>query len=408
MSPLSRALGPSPLIATTTTQISSSVIMKSLKAAITTARLRHFLVRQLAARLHHPLVRRLAAPSSNLLLSAFAASPNALIACVRYTFVKGDLELLMPPSFSGVIQNNTSKIQGPCPVFCLINNILCEERERSKGRDPVWVVTKKSLGRKKAFWRKIMCGSNKLRSVILLNVITVVYASNICVVKEVETLMDPAAFSAMRFLICAIPFLPFVFQARNDVETRNAGMELGLWISLGYLIEALGLLTCDAGRASFISLFTVIMVPLFESLLGAIIPARTWFGVFMSVVGIAMLECSGSPPNVCVIAVMSVIWYAVGGNFDGFQECDIGGGWSWSMFCEWMVAFPWIPTLYTGVFSTGLCLWAEIAAMRDVSATETAVIYGLEPLWGAAFAWFLLGERWGLAGWIGAALVLGR
>nr|GMC69189.1 uncharacterized protein LOC109150243 isoform X1 [Ipomoea batatas] len=329
---------------------------------------------------------------------------------------------------------------GNWPVFC------SEERERSKGRDPVWVVTKKSLGRKKAFWRKIMCGSNKLRSVILLNVITVVYASNICVVKEVETLMDPAAFSAMRFLICAIPFLPFVFQARNDVETRNAGMELGLWISLGYLIEALGLLTCDAGRASFISLFTVIMVPLFESLLGAIIPARTWFGVFMSVVGIAMLECSGSPPNlgdllnflsaiffgihtlrteqitrstkkesmlpllgyeVCVIAVMSVIWYAVGGNFDGFQECDIGGGWSWSMFCEWMVAFPWIPTLYTGVFSTGLCLWAEIAAMRDVSATETAVIYGLEPLWGAAFAWFLLGERWGLAGWIGAALVLG-
>lgn len=42
----------------------------------------------------------------------------------------------------------------------------------------------------------------------------------------------------------------------------------------------------------------VIMVPLFESLLGAMIPARTWFGVFMSVLGIAMLECSGSPPNV--------------------------------------------------------------------------------------------------------------
>ncbi|XP_019153705.1 PREDICTED: uncharacterized protein LOC109150243 isoform X3 [Ipomoea nil] len=192
------------------------------------------------------------------------------------------------------------------PVFC------SEEGERSKGRDPVWVATKKSLGRKKAFWRKIVCRSNKLRSVILLNVITVVYASNICVVKEVETMMDPAAFSAMRFLICAIPFLPFVFQARNDVETRNAGMELGLWISLGYLIEALGLLTCDAGRASFISLFTVIMVPLFESLLGAIIPARTWFGVLMSVVGIAMLECSGSPPNLGdLLNFVSAIFFGI-------------------------------------------------------------------------------------------------
>lgn len=49
-----------------------------------------------------------------------------------------------------------------------------------------------------------------------------------------------------------------------------------------------------------------------------------------------------------------------------------------------------------------------MAAMRDVSATETAIIYGLEPVWGAGFAWFLLGERWGYAGWIGASLVLGN
>lgn len=40
------------------------------------------------------------------------------------------------------------------------------------------------------------------------------------------------------------------------------------------------------------------MVPLLDSMLGAIVPARTWFGVLMSVLGVAMLECSGSPPNV--------------------------------------------------------------------------------------------------------------
>lgn len=48
----------------------------------------------------------------------------------------------------------------------------------------------------------------------------------------------------------------------------------------------------------------------------------------------------------------------------------------------------------------------QLDAMGDVSATETAIIYGLEPVWGAAFAWFLLGERWGTTEWIGAALVL--
>lgn len=49
---------------------------------------------------------------------------------------------------------------------------------------------------------------------------------------------------------------------------------------------------------------------------------------------------------------------------------------------------------------------AQMVAMAHVSATETAIVYGLEPVWGAAFAWFLLGERWDNAAWIGAALVL--
>ena len=36
------------------------------------------------------------------------------------------------------------------------------------------------------------------------------------------------------------------------------------------------------------------------------------------------------------------------------------------------------------------------------------MVYTVEPLWGAAFAWMLLGERWGPAGWVGASLILGE
>ncbi|KDP38068.1 hypothetical protein JCGZ_04711 [Jatropha curcas] len=256
--------------------------------------------------------------------------------------------------------------------------------------------------------------------------------------------MDPATFTFVRFAVSAIPFIPFVFQARGDVQTRNAGIELGFWVSLGYLMQALGLMTSDAGRASFLSMFTVIVVPLLDGMLGAVVPARTWFGALISIIGVAMLESSGSPPSigdllnflsavffgvhmlrtehisrstskkkflpvlgyeVCVVALFSTIWYLFGGQFAGIQECN-PSSWTWTMILHWMVSFPWIPALYTGLFSTGLCLWIEMVAMCDISATETAIIYGLEPVWGAGFAWFLLGERWGAAGWIGAALVL--
>lgn len=36
------------------------------------------------------------------------------------------------------------------------------------------------------------------------------------------------------------------------------------------------------------------------------------------------------------------------------------------------------------------------------------MVYTLEPLWGAGFAWLLLGERWGPMGWVGASLILGE
>ncbi|KAM7277348.1 hypothetical protein ACFE04_019214 [Oxalis oulophora] len=303
----------------------------------------------------------------------------------------------------------------------------------------------KSLFGPGSFSRKILFASKKIKGVILLNLITIVYASCIPVVKEVEATVDPAAFTVVRFAVSAIPFIPFIYRARKDVSPRNAGIELGFWVSLGYLMQALGLLTSDAGRAAFISMFTVIVVPFLDGMLGAIIPTRTWFGALMSIIGVGMLESSGSPPcvgdllnflsaiffgvhmlrtehisrrtsrkdflpllgyEVCVLALFSTIWYLVGGWFGTVKGFD-PSSWTWDIFLDWMVTFPWIPAIYTGIFSTGLCLWVEMTAMRDVSATETAIIYGLEPVWGASFAWFLLGERWGPAGWIGAALVLG-
>ncbi|KAL6189969.1 hypothetical protein ACLB2K_036370 [Fragaria x ananassa] len=160
---------------------------------------------------------------------------------------------------------------------------------------------------KRSLWKRIFFASKKVRSILLLNVITVVYASNFSIVKEVESVIDPAAFTVVRFAMSAVPFIPFVIRARGDVETRNAGIELGFWVSLGYLMQALGLLTSDAGRASFLSMFTVIIVPLLDGMLGAIVPARVWFGALMSIVGVGLLESSGSPPSVSSITLLKIV-----------------------------------------------------------------------------------------------------
>jgi hypothetical protein len=153
-------------------------------------------------------------------------------------------------------------------------------------------------------------------------------ASDIPVLKEVEALTEPAVFNMVRFVVAAIPFLPFVIRAFGDRRIRNGGLELGVWISLAYLAQAIGLITSDAGRASFIMAFTVcllaeflcvtmdlielenavviseefyeqvIVVPLIDGIFGASIPKLTWFGAIVSIIGVGLLECGGSPPCV--------------------------------------------------------------------------------------------------------------
>ncbi|KAG2606077.1 hypothetical protein PVAP13_4NG158500 [Panicum virgatum] len=170
-----------------------------------------------------------------------------------------------------------------------------ETEDPSPPRTALWSARRRAHAacRKVASWLP-----RKTRSVVLINLVTLIFASNISVVKEAETLLNPDLFNMLRFTIAAVPFVPLLLKSLRDMQILVRGVELGLWVSMAYLAQAVGLLTADAGRSSFISALTVIIVPFLDGLFGAEVPAYTWFGAFLSLLGVAMLELSGSPPCV--------------------------------------------------------------------------------------------------------------
>lgn len=296
-------------------------------------------------------------------------------------------------------------------------------------------------------WLSTFVGSisPRLRGIIILNVLCFLYGSNIAVVKETEFSLDPASFSVGRFVIAALVFTPFLKDAFKQPAVAKAGIELGVWSSIAYLSQSVGLMTTDAGRVSFFTTFSVLTVPLIAGLTGKKVSVLTWFAAVAALFGVGLLETSGAPPSVgdawsllsavvfgihlfrtefhsrdlssdaafpiialqmAVVAASSIMWsfashLTSGETLLSFATLD------WPELNQTLIGLPWVPMIYTGVLTTSLCLTLELMAMRDVSATEAAVINALEPLWGAAFAWFALGERWGLCGWVGAAFILG-
>lgn len=75
---------------------------------------------------------------------------------------------------------------------------------------------------------------------------------------------------------------------------------LSIVVSIGNVVIVRSITEEGLFFLSFLSdlLFQVIVVPLLDGMLGATVPAYTWVGAFMSVVGVGMLESSGSPPSV--------------------------------------------------------------------------------------------------------------
>eukprot|EP00250_Pteridium_aquilinum_P023122 c26239_g1_i1 orf=357-1637(-) len=298
------------------------------------------------------------------------------------------------------------------------------------------------------WWESIFpfLSSPRVRGILLLNLLTFLYGSNIPIVKETEAVANPSLFLCGRFMLATMVFAPYIADGIRDVKIRNASIELGLWISMGYWTQSFGLLSTDAGRASFISAFTVIAVPILAGLSGREISKLTWASAITAFVGVGLLETSGSPASVgdiwtllsavlfgvhmlrtehysraisskeslpllgmqlLVITLSSLLWSLVastmltGSSLPSLHDLDINAAW------QSISHMPWLPVVYTGTVSTAFCLWIELTAMRDISATDMAIIYSLEPLWGAAFAWCFLGERWGIKGWFGALLILG-
>jgi drug/metabolite transporter (DMT)-like permease len=66
----------------------------------------------------------------------------------------------------------------------------------------------------------------------------------------------------------------------------------------------------------------------------------------------------------------------------------------------------WGALLVTGVFASALAFLAQTWAQRRTSATRTALVFTLEPVWAAVFGFTLAGDRLGAAGWLGCGVIM--
>jgi len=263
---------------------------------------------------------------------------------------------------------------------------------------------------------------SQLLGLLYLNLATLFWGSTFVLVKDSLQTLEPAQVNFARFAIASLVFVPFVLQ--RNLQLWRAGLELGTVLFVAYLTQTVGLQYTTASRSAFITTLYVVVLPVWLGMLGHRLGWPVWLAAGLAISGVGLLSYDGAPPSLGDLWTLgTALSYAVyiwrlehfahrfaALPLTGIQMLIVTlGSLAWMFWEEptWNTSsFPYLSLLYLGLIASALCIWLQALGQRLVPASQAAVIFTLEPVYAAAFAFFLLDERLGAQGLLGAGLII--
>jgi len=317
------------------------------------------------------------------------------------------------------------------------------------------------------------------QAIFLLNAVAIIWGTQHSVIKMVVDDCDPSAFSFARFALAAAiasPFTPGIQSLVDSIGSNEGssldgvdinakeedmlawkwGLEMGMWMFLGYAFQAIGLEYTTAQRSGFLLYLNVKFVPFFARiLLGRKISLPTWVSAFTALTGTALLSYDGTSMALNIGDVWSIgaaaasamfilrleaassavknsaalnsasLWtvtlatllWCIGDGISGqnIVATDLSLQPTIDIFSKsvestasnvWQTVYSHpIELIYLGGITTAVANYIQTKAQRGISAERASLIYALDPVYGAFFANVLLGEKLTELGMIGAGLI---
>jgi drug/metabolite transporter (DMT)-like permease len=261
-----------------------------------------------------------------------------------------------------------------------------------------------------------------------LILVTAVWGITFVQVKDAVEIYPLFAFLAVRFAIASLTLAPFSRGRLRTLDRRGlvAGAGLGGLLALGYGLQTAGLARTTVSSTGFITGLCVVLTPVTALVLFRSRIARSaWIGVALATVGLAMLSGidAGSPVGDGLVLIAAQVWalqivllerfapdyYPVARTLVemvaaciGFSAIALALG-DLSVPHGWTV---WGALLVTGIFASALAFLVQTWAQRELSATRTALVFALEPVFAGLAGYVLAGDRLGALGWAGGAIII--
>jgi len=282
---------------------------------------------------------------------------------------------------------------------------------------------------------------NKRRADLLLIVITIIWGTTFTIVHSAVDELTPMVLVALRFGAAALVLLPFAGDMRG-LGRRGIIIAVGLGAILfsGFALQTFGLERTTPGRAGFITGLNVVIVPILGRLVGQRAAPRVLAGIALALVGLSILSWGCQIPALgCAPEAIAAAGWSIGDTL--VLLCAVAfalhivvvGRWApglsvrplntlqlltvallatgMSLLDPSQLRFRLsvetvIAVLFLGIVATALVFGMQLVAQRAASPTRTALIFALEPVFAAFFAWLWIGEPLTSAVWLGGGVML--
>jgi drug/metabolite transporter (DMT)-like permease len=270
---------------------------------------------------------------------------------------------------------------------------------------------------------------NEKKADLMLVIVTIFWGSSYLFMKTGLDTLGTFNLIALRFLIAFVitAALFYKWLRKTDWITLFYSLCLSVVLLGVFAFIMFGMRSTSASKAGFLVSLTVVFVPLIEALIVRRKPEwKVVAGSFLSLLGIYLLTGGGGlhveiGDLYCILgALFNAVYIVFADRFTKRVNAIAFGVWqmgfagvlalSISSFIE-EPSLPQTPNAWISVLGLGLLCSAagymmQAIAQKFTTSIHAGMIFTLEPVFAALFAYLFTGEQLSSRGYAGAALVL--
>lgn len=256
---------------------------------------------------------------------------------------------------------------------------------------------------------------------------TIIWGSTFVVIKGHMELVHPVVQVAYRFLLASFLMGIIVrFQTRNLFQDFRYGVLLGFFLWMIFISQTVSMKYTSATNSAFITGLAIVFLPVFDFLLFKQLPKLfRIFAGFLAVYGMWLLTGGLQSFNLgdflnLITAVSVAVHLLLVGHFVkkvenvfvlNFQQFIVVSALS---FCAafvfqlpfQLVSFDALYSIgYLAVFATIITMSVQFNAQKYTTPMKACLIFSMEPVFAAVFAWYFAGEQFTSLKMMGAGAI---